>query len=522
MPTPRAHGGAALQHIPLTVPGFFGLNKQAETSLLGPEWATELVNAVVDESNRVASRKGWNSQTTTTAASARITQLFEYRKYDGTVELLGGLSDTDIERSTDDGDTWADVTGTATHTSTNIQFLNFNDVVYGITDDGDDNILYSGTTFSDDAATGRPTGSVGLSAFGRIWATSANNTVIQYSALLDETDWNGADTGNIDMRNVWPEGDNITAMAAFNGALVIFGKNNIAIYSDGQGSELGIDPTQIYLVDTITGTGCIARDTVVNVDGDLWFLSATGIQSLARLVQEKSNPLSNLSSNIQDYLQGFVQASSASDIRAVYSPADRVYLLSLPKVASSAEAGRAFCFDTRGRLPDGGVRCTGVWDGFVPRANVIRLDGTWLSALYAPTGEVGKYDGYNDDGATYNFEYNSGWLDLTQQGFLIIPKRISGLFFLDNNSTIALKWAFDFITTFQSQQLVFSDIAGGSEFSIAEFSLDEFGGGLALRDGKVAGRGTGEFIKLGMAVTVDGGQVALQQLDIFAKIGRFK
>jgi hypothetical protein len=521
MPTPRQHGGAALQHIPMTVPGFSGLNKQSEGALLGPEWATLLVNATIDDAGRVAARKGWSSVTTTTAASAQIKQLFEYRKYDGTVQLIAGLADTDIERSTDDGDTWADITGTASHAATNIQFLNFSDVVYGITDDAEDNIIYTGTSFADDAATGRPTGSVGMAAFGRIWATDTDNTVVQYSALLDHTDWNGTDAGNIDLRNVWPEGDNVTALAAFNGALVIFGRNNIAIYSDGAGSVLGVDPTQLYLVDTISGLGCIARDSVANVDGDLWFLSDKGIFSLSRLIQEKSNPLANLSANVQDFLQGNVNATTASNIRAVYSAVDRVYLLSLPREVSSAEAGLAFAFDTRGKLQDGTARCMGVWE-LVPTANVIRLDGTWLISRFNTTGEVGNYTGQDDDGSTYNFEYNSGWLDLTQQGFLIMPKRISGLFFLDSDSTVNLTWAFDFESTFQSRQLVFSDIAAGAEWGEGEFGVGVYGGGLALRDGKAPASNTGEFIKLGVTITINGGQFALQQLDLFAKIGRFK
>jgi hypothetical protein len=458
---------------------------------------------------------------TTTPASAQIKQLFEFRKYDGTVQLIAGLVDTDIERSTNNGDSFTDITGAATHASTNIQFLNFNDVVYGITDDGEDNIIYTGTTFSDDAATGRPTGNVGLAAFGRIWATDTDNTVVQYSALLDHTDWNGTDAGNIDLRNVWPEGDNVTAMAAFNGALVLFGRNNIAIYGDGAGSALGVDPTQVYLVDTITGIGCIARDTVVNVDGDLWFLSDKGIFSLSRLIQEKSNPLANLSANVQDFLQANVDATTASDIRAVYSARDRVYLLSLPRTVNSVEAGVAFAFDTRGRLQDGTARCMGTWT-LVPTASVVRLDGTFFMARSTTVGEVGSYSGQTDDAVAYMFDYHSGWLDITQQGFLIFPKRIAGLFFLDADSTISLQWAFDFESTFQTRQIAFTDIAASAEWGVSEFGIGVYGGGLALRDGKSSASNSGEFIKLGVSTTINGGQFALQQLDLFAKIGRFK
>jgi hypothetical protein len=522
MPTPRHHGGAALQHIPLTVPGFSGLNRQSASSILGPEWATTLVNATIDDSSRVAARNGWSTRTVT-PATARISQLFEYVKYDETKELIAGLVDTDIERSVDNGGTWTDVTGTATHASTNIQFLNFADVVYGITDDGEDNIIYSGTSFADDAATGRPTGNVGLAAFGRMWATDADNLVIQYSALLDHTDWDGSDAGNIDLRNVWPSGDNITAMAAFNGALVIFGSRNIAIYSDGQGSALGIDPVQIYLVDTISGVGCIARDTVVNVDGDLWFLASTGLTSLGRLIQEKSNPLNNLSKNIQDYLQAFVGQSTPAEIRAVYSPEDRVYLLSLPRDSGGAsETGVALAFDTRGRLQDGTARSMGVWTFLVPRAAVVRKDNTFLSALYEVTGEVGEYTGADDNGDNYSFQYESGWLDLTGQGYIIIPKRMSALLFTDALTDVTFSWSFDFDLVKTTRTITFPASGSRSEYSIGEWNLDEFGSTSGLQEGTVAGAGTGEFIKLGLSMSVGGGAFSIQQLDLFAKIGRFK
>ena len=54
------HGGAALQHIPLSTPGWQGLNTESAASLLGPEWATELKNCVIDDANRLAARKGWD------------------------------------------------------------------------------------------------------------------------------------------------------------------------------------------------------------------------------------------------------------------------------------------------------------------------------------------------------------------------------------------------------------------------------------------------------------------------------
>ena len=117
MPTPRQHGGAAIQRIPLTVTGFIGLNKQSANSLLGPEWATRLDNAVIDSSNRIAARKGWSDETTT-PAGARIISGIEYQKHHDTVHLILATPTT-FFRSTDDGSTFSTVTETASFTDGN-------------------------------------------------------------------------------------------------------------------------------------------------------------------------------------------------------------------------------------------------------------------------------------------------------------------------------------------------------------------------------------------------------------------
>lgn len=47
------------QPITFPSPGFLGLNKEKEQSVLTPEWATEAQNAVVDSAGRLAARKGY-------------------------------------------------------------------------------------------------------------------------------------------------------------------------------------------------------------------------------------------------------------------------------------------------------------------------------------------------------------------------------------------------------------------------------------------------------------------------------
>lgn len=522
MPTPRQHGGAALATFPLTTPAFKGVNTQAKNSLLGPEWATRLLNATIDGSGRLAARKGWNSATSTANSNAFV-KLIEYVKSDGTVQIVA-TTDATVVASSDAGDSWSDVTGTASFTSGDWHLVNFNGEVIGF-QSGKSPLLYDGTSASHiaDINSKEPKGGAGTSAYGRLWASSEDGTTLQYSALLDSSDWSSADAGSFDLSNVWPGHDTIVAVAEHNGALIVFGNRNIILFTDGTGSPLGMDPINMYVVDTIQGLGCASQESIQSVGGDLWFLGDDmGMYSLGRVIQEKSSPINNLSKNVSDDLRDYIVDSGfdISDLRSIYSPKDRFYLLSLPKESGGAETGQCWVFDTRGTLDDGSARSMGVWQGLVPLCMVRKADGKLVMSLRSTKGKVGTYEGNKDDAASYVFDYESGWFDLTGQNYLLMLKRIKGLFFINGNTSATIKWGFDFKTTLNTKPLTLEGVGSGAQWGISEFGIGEFSGGVSLSEKKVAGFGTGSFIKVGTTATINGGEYAVQQLDLMAKIGR--
>jgi hypothetical protein len=503
----------------MSVPGFMGLNTQQAGSLLGPEWATALSNAVIDESSRVAARKGYTAITTSAISSQPIVQLYELVESDGGTELIA-FTDSDVYSSTNGGTSWASIEGSLAIDDGDWTAVNFNDTIFAARD-GEAPAIYTGTgTFTAVADANCPKGGVVLSAFGRVWLSNVDGHQVHYSALLDATDWTSSDSGVIDLWNVWPDNDEIMGLAAHNGALVIFGRRTIVFYTDGQGSALGVDPTQMYVVDIIKGTGCIAKYSIQHVDGDIWFLSEHGLQSLGRLQTERSNPLNNLSKNVQDELSQRVDTlSDINDLRSVFSARNRVYLLALPS-GSGTETGVSFVFDTRGRLEDGSARCMGMWT-LVPRAVVSSVDNSILMQVVGADGEIGSYSNQTDDGDSYIFTYESGWMDLTQQGFLLFPKRYEGIFYSDAAVTVQFKWAFDFENEFNVLSKTFVGSGGGMEWNVGEWGEDEWSGGVLLRRGKTTPGLNGEYIKLGINSTIDGSTFAVQQLDLFAKIGRY-
>lgn len=517
------HGGAQTATFPLTVPGFKGLNTQKQGALLGPEWATKLENTVIDSNGRVSARKGWLS-VTTSAHGDPFKSGIEYRKQDGTIQLVV-TSDTKILSSTD-GTSWTDVTGTAAFTDGNWHLVNFNDYVLGF-QQGEKALIYNGTAGSQVADVDAPTGKCGTSAFGRIWQSSADNTVLHFSGLLDHTAWGASDL--FDLSSVWPGNDTIAGVTAFNNLLVVFGVNNILVFADNTGSELGIDPTQMVVVDVIPGIGLYSQHSIQHVNGDIWFVdNSLELRSFSRvMLDQKSGNIAKLSTNVSDRLRDSIASGSfpAARLRSGFSPQDRFYLLSLPTESApgvSDEVGKCFVFDTRAILEDGSARCVGIWNQMVPTVIIVRNNGTVYSALSAEEGELGKYIGNRDDGATYRLVYESGWIDITQQNYILILKRLNGLFFFNVDTSVFMKWAFDFSTNFYTRELSFSVGAGTGMYGVSEWGIGEFGGGVDLLDKKVPGAGTGTYIKVGAEAVINGGTFAIQQIDLIAKVGRLK
>lgn len=503
--------------ISLVSPGFMGLNKQAEASILPPIWATEATNCIFDGAGRLAARKGFTALTgTPISGSPTVEQIAELRKLDGTTAIILATSNDKLYLGTS---TPTDITGTATVTvGSDWQFVNFNGELYGF-QEGEDLIFYDGTTaFADvTAASGTvPDGAAGFAFAGRLWGSTEDGQVLKYSALLDATHWTTG-AGSFDFTSVWPNGaDKIVAATVYNGQIVVFGQNCILFLSDTTGSEFGVDPANTFVVDTIASVGCIARDTVQEIEGaDLLFLSSAGIQSLRKLIQEKSNPINNVSKNVRDYLRDAVLAETKIKIKSVYSPENSFYALSCPTT------GKSFCLDTSAQLQDGTFRVT-EWTlspGAIARGNA----GNVYMALNSIPGVVGEYSGYLDNLSTYAFSYSSPWLDLGEElaTYIKILKNITAYVYAGSEATVALKWDIDFSGSLNSVTATTSVTSGYSEYGEAEYGISEFSGGLvSLNKLGTSTYGSGQFYKIGLQTVINNAPFSAQQITMFTKIGR--
>jgi hypothetical protein len=493
-----------LQSIAIQAPGFFGLNTEDSPTSLPEQFALDATNCVIDQFGRIGARKGWQYLTDTNPDS--IVSISEFVKPDGSTEIISSSASA-IYKGTE---TLTDITPAAyTVSDGQFSYATLNNKHYMFRK-GSKPVVYDGTTavaiedHADYAGT-VPEGNIALSAYGRLWVanTTANATTIYWSDLLTGMKWNTGSSGFIDVSKVWPDGsDTIVALASHNGVLIIFGKRQILIY---QGAE---DPATMQLADTIVGIGCIARDSVQGTGSDLIFLSDTGVRSLARTIQEKSIPMTDISKNIRSNLSSYL-LSESGHITSVYSPEDAFYLLHLPDVQIT------YCFDTRTPLQDGSYRTTS-WDTITPQAFCRTRDG---QLLLGKTAGIAKYDGYTDDGNNYQMSYFTNYIDFGAPSNLKLLKNLKITVIGGSSTDVTLNWGYDYSYAYKKKKFTLSTQVI-AEYGIAEYNEGEFNAGVLVNRPTVNASGGGQVIQLGIEATISGAPVSIQRLTAQAIVGR--
>jgi hypothetical protein len=516
-----------IQPIDIVAPGSFGLNTEKASTLLRPQWATTALNAAINRSGRIGARKGWASQTATAiAGTPTIDVIHEQIIKNGNKTIISCAGNKIYKNVADFTDAANDITSPTVPTNDNWKFVNLGNNCFGF-QRGHIPIIRGTGDFADLTGSGvLPDGNDAVAAFGRLWALDKDKQTIRYSALLDGQDFTAASGGGtIDMTSVWTMGaDECVAIAALGANLIVFGKNHIVIWADGSGSEIGLDPTRLEIVDTIEGTGCIARDSIAATgEGDLIYLSRHGLQSLGRVIQSKSNPVVTLTKNVRSRFLEAVAKQIAVDqeldqVRAIHDPTEGLYIINFPVY------GSMFALDTQHPFQDDdGEQAVPVLQWQVG-GSIIGMKSTATAGIYfGSAGVVGKYSLNQDNAATYSFEYLSGWLDFDQLNHrLKILKEFVSVLSVGVGDVNHV-WEFDFTGTTNTRTHTYTGVAS-AEFndlaSGAEFNLGEFSGGVRIQRKTLPAFGEGQFIRLGVTATINSFDLVVQQASIAPKIGR--
>lgn len=508
----------ALQTQSISAPGFLGLNTQDSSLDLASGFALIAKNCVIDKYGRIGARKGWIPEHSESVdlGSNPVTAIGELLTDNGTKYTIAtgngkifSLSGGTLTELTYGGGGVAPV-----FTDNNWQIVALNECLY-LFQSGHDPLIFdpaiSTTTFRRISEKPGYLGTVNpgntvLAAYGRLWvADSVNDKVtVWFSDVLAGHVWSGGTSGFLQIDQVWQNGaDNIVALGAHNGFLYIFGTNNILVYSNAT------DPASITLADSITGIGCVARDTIQNTGTDIIFLSSTGVRSVLRTIQEKSAPLRDLSRNVRDELMAIVEGEVAKDIKSVYNPFDAFYLVSFPSV------NQVFCFDTKAVLQDGSARVT-IWEGLDPKSFCYTSDRKMLMGM---TGYVGRYFGFQDNGQKYLFQYYTNHTDLGNPDITSIPKKITVFVIGGNNQSVIVKWGYDFIENYQSQ-IATIKAQGLSFYNEDLYTVAEYADGVLTQPLVVYPNGAGKIFQTGYEADINGAPLSIQKIEIQSKEGK--
>lgn len=498
-------------------PGFMGVNTQDSSVALEAGFATKALNCIIDKFGRIGARKGWEAINTanTDLDDSNIEAIGELIGLDGTSYTIcaGGGFIFKLSGSTLTTLTYGGGGSSPTISANNWQMAPLNGVLY-LYQSGHDPLVFdpavSTTTYRRlSEKTGHlgtaQNGNCAISAYGRIWnaSTATSKSIVQFSDLLSGHVLSTGTAGTLDVSEIWPNGaDEITALAAHNGFLYIFGRRQILVYSNAK------DPSALKLEDTVSGIGCCARDSVVVTGTDVLFLSDNGVRSLSRTVQEKSAPFRDISANVRDDLVNDLNTETLSSIKAVYSDSQAFYLITFPTSRTT------YCFDTRRALPDGAARVT-TWN-LVPKA---LFANRAKQVLMGFAGYVGEYTSHWDNGQSFRMSYFTNYFDLSKPNQIKVLKKISFTCIGGNNANVTLKYGFDYSSGMTARQITLGNIVV-AEYGIAEYGIAEYTTGIVFDNQRVQAGGSGSILQIGVEAQVNNFELSLQKLDVFCKLGR--
>ena len=491
----------------IAAPGFYGLNTQESSITLSSGYALQADNCVIDSEGRLGARKGFVYQTTSGGTSSSLVGMHDFV---GSTGHLGYI-------------TWGNGKiykglGTLTPISTghgsanDWQAASLGGAVY-LAQSGKPMLKVAANFAVTTHATTSSNHQFSFvtSAYGRLWAGgTATDKYTLYGSDLVNGAFHGGSTLTLDLRKVWTNGgDEIVSVAGFNGRIIVFCKRCIVILGDNNNSDLTIAASQLNVVEILENVGCVSKKSIQAVGDDIYFLANSGLRSLNRIIQEKSNPLADLSINIRDDLVKIINSYSTQNVTSIYSASNAFYLLLFPST------NLIYCFDTRGRLENGGLRVT-KWVDTNILSGLSAFDGTLFLGL---VDGIAKYSAFQDGGVEYYLAYRTNYFDFDQPTVNKIIKSVGVTVIGGGGQNFSIKVGTDYTDQPRSYNRTIKQSIV-SEYNIAEYNIADYTGGGLTDHIKVAVGGQGNVLQLGFEAYINGDPLSIQKFDVYVKQGR--
>ena len=552
--------------------GSAGLNTQAQDSTLGPQWLTEADGIVFDLQGRMSSRKGIKQ--VSKAITSSVKSIGGYIKSNRTREYYAGAGNAiyKIDTSTTPYTLTAQSFAGSPQTISNgnWQWINFNDELWGI-QSGHQVINYTSSAWSDITDLGTYVGPSGVTTFdpscalgdfGRMWYGGITEApgVVYYSDNLIGEKLNTGAAGAIDLKTVWGN-DEVVGLASLMNKLIIFGKQNIAVY------EGASTPGSMALDELIKGTGLAGRDNISYVSTDIIFLSYEGLISLGRLSQTDGKaPYQELSVPVRNDLTRILSSATIANIKSTYYSEEGLVIIFMPdekkcyvfdlKLTKAPPKVTTWAFTTAplcglgtidGKLFMGTTTGIAEYSGYKDvvitdtTADLVQEGALWGddTSLYGSSKygasvsgacsiSGGTWDGskcWYPTSSNYSYTFQTSWLDLNSPTISKIIK--SGLFTITGGRGAA------------STVSVFKDFSIGSPYSktfnLAQegaislwgdvttlYGSAKYGASEGPNEYKIALGRTGKVIKLKMVTEVNGNYSSLNNTTLLTKQGKIR
>ncbi len=507
----------AIQRVlPLGALGVHGQNTQDQQIDLPPSFATSAINAVVDESGRLAARK---SATLYSAAngdlgSNSLKRCYRHNLADGSSQMISagnnriftGSSTLTSRLSGGTADRW--------------QFATLNGKLFAAQASHNFTWFDESTWAATTIATPAMPNTI-HSAFGRLWAgdITSNNYTLYWSDLLDGTNFAGGASGSLDLSKAFTNfRDRIVAVNSFDKQIIVFCRNSIYIL--GLNTDLNPnDPTNpIRLVSVIPNIGTIGRDSVVSTGEDILFMSDDGLRSLKRSLAEQQGPAPmtdvsalNHSAIGTNVVRG---VSNTADITAAFWPRESWYMLFVQ------DTMEIWLFDLGNMVPGTQIPRTTVWRMGATRPVYHGL--FWTDGVMYLAGKSGMYDYIEYDSTdSYTFEITTGWMSFGDGSLLKHLKRLILNLVGGAGQDGILKWYIDFDETLFNSTVFEMQTTGDPDYyNIDQYEEAEYSSGISAGNTYVSISGSGNYFKLSIEIPVVGSAVALNNALVAFTMGR--
>jgi len=191
-------------------------------------------------------------------------------------QWLVAIAGDKIYKSDELDEEWDDITDTYTDISEDPDFkwtfTSFNDRIIGFggdPGDPDPAIVWPGTG-NVAALAGAPAAYGGFSANNRVFAfrTAADPSSIFWTVIGDPADWSGAGSGNATIGSL---SDNQTVTAA-----IMISTNYVLVFKENSVHQMVISAAPFPVYSLFSNVGTPGKDSVVNIDGTVYFITSMG------------------------------------------------------------------------------------------------------------------------------------------------------------------------------------------------------------------------------------------------------